>query len=79
MSMEELRQYESKMHEETNKKVGVVEPLPVNKAEPTTPSNTPNDSADEHNASWGLQSCKVINLRAELIYNETSHHNVGSV
>jgi len=46
MTMEELRQYESNMNEETNKKVGIQDLPPVS-TEPNTPSNTPVETSEE--------------------------------
>ena len=44
--MEELRQYENKMNEDTNKKVAVQD-LPPPTTDPNTPSNTPIETSEE--------------------------------
>ena len=43
--MEDLREYEKKMQEETNKKVGACELPESDPASPTTPTNTPTESS----------------------------------
>jgi len=47
MSIEDIREYESKMHEETNKKVGVVVAESPQSASPSTPTNTPTETTPE--------------------------------
>ena len=51
MTMEDIRAYESKMHTETNKKVGVDVPESPVSIPPSTPTNTPVESTPEEKES----------------------------
>ena len=46
MDLEDIRNYEKKMHTETNKKVGM-EYVPPQSPDPSTPSNTPTSNTPE--------------------------------
>ena len=45
--MEDIRKYETDMHHETNKKVGVTVPESPGSVSPSTPTNTPTGNTPE--------------------------------